>query len=58
MANIYKNEKKDLTTNTVTTLYSVPSNSRAIIKSLFMGSFCASYIFFFFSIFFDSKKGD
>jgi hypothetical protein len=34
MANIYKNEKKDLTTNTVTTLYSVPSNSRAIIKSI------------------------
>ena len=34
MANIYKNEKKDLTTNTVTTLYTVPSNSRAIVKSL------------------------
>jgi len=38
MANIYKNEKKDLTTNTVTTLYSVPSNSRAIIKSLLVSS--------------------
>ena len=34
MANIYKNQKKDLTTNTVTTLYTVPSNSRAIVKSL------------------------
>jgi len=34
MANIYKNSKLDLTTNTVTTLYTVPSNSRAIIKSL------------------------
>ena len=34
MANIYKNSKKDLTTNTVTTLYTVPSNSRAIVKSL------------------------
>ncbi len=28
MANIYKNSKKDLTTNTVTTLYTVPSSSR------------------------------
>ena len=34
MANIYKNQKQDLTTNTVTTLYAVPSNSRAIIKSI------------------------
>ena len=34
MANIYLNAKKDLTTNTITTLYSVPSNSRAIVKSL------------------------
>jgi len=34
MANIYKNAKLDLTTNTVTTLYSVPSDSRAIIKSI------------------------
>ena len=34
MANIYKNQKLDLTTNTVTTLYTVPSNSRAIVKSL------------------------
>ena len=34
MANIYKNAKLDLTTNNVTTLYTVPSNSRAIIKSI------------------------
>ena len=34
MANIYKNSKLDLTTNTVTTLYTVPSNSRAIVKSI------------------------
>tara|TARA_R110002153_G_scaffold95741_1_gene229664 strand:- start:30 stop:377 length:348 start_codon:yes stop_codon:yes gene_type:complete len=34
MANIYLNAKKDLTATTVTTLYTVPSNSRAIVKSL------------------------
>ena len=34
MANIYKNEKTSLTTTTLTTLYTVPSNSRAIVKSL------------------------
>jgi len=34
MANIYKNEKKDLTTTDITTLYTVPSNSRAIVKSI------------------------
>ena len=34
MANIYLNAKKDLTTSTVTSLYTVPSNSRAIVKSL------------------------
>jgi len=34
MANIYKNAKLDLTTTTVTTLYTVPSNSRAIVKSI------------------------
>jgi hypothetical protein len=34
MANIYKNAKLDLTTNTVTTLYTAPSNSRAIVKSI------------------------
>ena len=34
MANIYKNAKKDLTTTDVTTLYTTPSDSRAIIKSI------------------------
>ena len=34
MANIYKNEKISLTTTALTTLYTVPSNSRAIVKSL------------------------
>ena len=34
MANIYLNAKKDLTATTATTLYAVPSNSRAIVKSL------------------------
>ena len=34
MANIYKNEKTSLTTTALTTLYTVPSYSRAIVKSL------------------------
>ena len=34
MANIYKNQKQDLTTTDITTLYTVPSNSRAIVKSI------------------------
>ena len=34
MANIYKNEKTSLTTTALTPLYTVPSNSRAIVKSL------------------------
>lgn len=34
MANIYKNAKLDLTTNNVVTLYTVPSDSRALIKSI------------------------
>ena len=36
MANIYLNAKKDLTTNSVTTVYTVPSNSRAILKSMYV----------------------
>ena len=36
MANIYKNQKLDLTTTAATTLYTVPSNSRAIVKSILM----------------------
>jgi hypothetical protein len=38
MANIYKNAKLDLTTNNVTTLYTVPSNSRAIVKAVLVSS--------------------
>ena len=34
MANIYKNEKTSLTNTDLTTLYTVPSNSRAIVKSV------------------------
>ena len=38
MANIYLNSKKDLTTTNTTNLYTVPSNSRAIVKSLLVSS--------------------
>ena len=34
MANIYKNAKVDLTNNSETTVLTVPSDSRAIIKSI------------------------
>ena len=34
MANIYKNAKVDLTTTDNTTVYTVPSNSRAILKNI------------------------
>ena len=34
MANIYLNKKASLTNTDLTTLYTVPSNSRAIVKSL------------------------
>jgi hypothetical protein len=34
MANIYRNAKADLTTTNNTTLYTSPSNSRAIIKNI------------------------
>ena len=34
MANIYLNAKVDLTTTAITTLYTCPSNSRAIVKSI------------------------
>lgn len=34
MANIYLNAKVDLTTTAITTLYTCPSNSRSIIKSI------------------------
>jgi hypothetical protein len=38
MANRYKNSKLDLTTTSVTTLYTVPSNSRAIVKSILVSN--------------------
>ena len=34
MANVYKNAKVDFTTTNNTTVYTSPSNSRAIIKSI------------------------
>ena len=34
MANIYRNAKVDLTTTDNTTVYTSPSNSRAIVKSI------------------------
>ena len=34
MANIYRNDKVSLTSTADTVLYTVPSNSRAIVKSL------------------------
>ena len=34
MANIYKNAKVDLTTTDNTTIYTAPSDSRAIVKSI------------------------
>ena len=42
MANIYKNEKTSLTTTALTTLYTVPSNSRAIVKSLLVAEAAGS----------------
>ena len=38
MANIYLNSKKDLTATTATTLYTVPSNSRANVKAILVSS--------------------
>ena len=34
MANIYLNKKASLTNTDLTTLYTVPSNARAIVKSI------------------------
>ncbi len=36
MANIYKNSKLSLTVSGATVLYTVPSNSRAIVKSILL----------------------
>ena len=38
MANIYKNAQFDLTTTDVTDIYTVPSNSRAIIQNIHMAN--------------------
>jgi len=38
MANIYKNAKVDLTTASITTLYTTPSNSRSIVKSILVSN--------------------
>ena len=38
MANIYTNAKVDLTTTSETVLYTTPSNSRAIVKSLLVSN--------------------
>ena len=43
MANIYKNEKTSLTTTALTTLYTVPSNSRAIVKVFISSRRCRWY---------------
>ena len=45
MANIYKNDKVSLTNTDVTTLYTVPSNSRAIVKSLLVVEDAAAAVF-------------
>jgi hypothetical protein len=38
MANIYKNAQFDLTTTDVTDVYTVPSNSRAIVQNVHMAN--------------------
>ena len=38
MANIYTNAKVDLTTTSETVLYTTPSNSRAIVKSILVSN--------------------
>mgnify|MGYP000442000757 FL=1 len=38
MANIYKNAQFDLTTTNATDVYTVPSNSRAIIQNIHMAN--------------------
>ena len=42
MANIYRNDKVSLTNTDLTTLYTVPSNSRAIVKSINVAEDAAS----------------
>ena len=42
MANIYRNQKLSLTSTADTVLYTVPSNSRAIVKSILIAEDAAS----------------
>ena len=42
MANIYKNAQFDLTTTNVTDVYTVPSNSRAIVQNIHVANVGAS----------------
>ena len=42
MANVYTNKKTSLTSSGATTLYTVPANSRAIVKSLLIAEDASS----------------
>ena len=42
MANIYTNKKASLTSSGATTLYTVPANSRAIVKSILIAEDASS----------------
>ena len=42
MANVYTNKKASLTSSGATTLYTVPANSRAIVKSLLVAEDASS----------------
>ena len=44
MANIYKNAQFDLTTTAVTDIYTVPSNSRAIVQNIHMANIGAGNV--------------
>jgi len=44
MANIYKNAQFDLTTTDATDIYTVPSNSRAIIQNIHMANIGAGNV--------------
>jgi len=44
MANIYKNAQFDLTTTAATDVYTVPSNSRAIIQNIHMANIGAGNV--------------
>ncbi len=44
MANIYKNAQFDLTTTNATDIYTVPSNSRAILQNIHMANIGAGNV--------------